>query len=304
MSSHDFPKEDIHNLEFRDEDLSAHKDLKEKVKKIADGTYMWHSFDDVNREGWYSNVFRAKLSDKNIAAKLFIDDWYVKEYQEMIKLLPHSEFLLKPFARTEGLNPYLLFDWVDGNLSDLIADHISERRLLPNHEDYPFRLELCKQIASGLEALHKVGIKHENLHYRNVLFKIIPPKDPKIREYDYQMLLADCKQHHKEKFWVVKQRTDEYFACNKYPMFSLSDRDDIWSFGIICYQICCLIFHVPEITWSYFPDIYNGTLTSIHVSFGNVFLRPKEKTLLRSCLGYSENRPTSSELLKKIEELL
>jgi len=303
MESQDLFTEDIHNLEFWEEDLYVHKDLKERVKTVADGTWKWCSFLDVNREGWQSNIFRAKLGDKKIATKLFLDGRHIEEYKTMIKLLPESPFFLKPFAQTNGLNPFLIFDWVDGNLSDLIADHISLKKLLPEHEDYPFRLELCEQIASGLQALHKVGIKHENLHYRNVLFKIVPPKDPKKHEYDYQMLIADCNPHHREKFWVVTQRTDKYFARSKYPLFTLSDRDDIWSFGIICYQICGMIFHVPEITLSYSPDVWNGTLTSINVSFGNVFLRPKEKELFKSCLGYKKNRPTSTELVKKINDL-
>ena len=185
--------------------------------------------------GGMSEVYQClqtQLNNKNFALKVLRK---TPSNQDLLKQF-HSEVLtilsinhpnvIRGYEFIEEQD-YLAFtmEYIEGGkLTDLIKE--------PRYHSYSEIIDILVQILEGLNALHQVGVIHRDLKPDNILIanNIIKLSDFGISVNEKDSLLLD-------KSKLELGGTEEYFS----PEYSLnkiiSKQLDIYSFGIIAYQL-------------------------------------------------------------------
>lgn len=96
------------------------------------------------------------------------------------------------------------------------------------------RLELCRQIISGLAALHSKGFVHRDLKTDNILLIFRPELEPTAQIIDYDLC---AKVSDKDGTIECDGGTREYFAPELLLGGKCSKASDIWALGCIIYEI-------------------------------------------------------------------
>ena len=126
--------------------------------------------------------------------------------------------------------PMLLSEWLPENL-EMFTTHVKGD--LPIHQ----QLELCKDMANGLQYLHSVGLIHTNLHSRNIL--VSHDGHAKIGDYICPQVIF-CK----EKVptcnipYLPPEAIKDKSNCN--------EQSDIYSLGVLFLQVATQT--IPEPT--------------------------------------------------------
>lgn len=131
--------------------------------------------------------------------------------------------------------PYIVMQFVPGR---------TLKELLENGPlNLQFALSISIQIADGLAEAHKIGILHRDLKPANImvtdggLVKILDFGLAKRRESPELPLVADDQDHDNGKLQSSRFGTTAYMAPEQFVTLRSSKQSDIFSLGIILYEI-------------------------------------------------------------------
>ncbi len=177
---------------------------------------------------------------------------------------------------------YLVLEYVEGRT---LADRIGKGRI-PLEET----LDICRQIAEGLEAAHEKGIVHRDLKPANV--KVTP--EGKVKILDFGLAKAFYEQAAVADMVRLPTITNEmthpgvilgtaaYMSPEQSRGKPVDKRADIWAFGCVLYE--CL-----TAKRAFQGESHTDTMAAILKSEPNWTLLPAEtppfvRSLLRQCL--------------------
>ena len=138
----------------------------------------------------------------------------------------------------DGDRNFLVLEFVDG---ESLAERLG-RSPLPVSE----ALDICAQIAAGLEAAHEAGIVHRDLKPANV--KIAPDGQVKILDFGLALMAApSAKAQPADETQVLAARelattagtlmgTVPYMSPEQARGETVDKRSDIWSWAVIAYE--------------------------------------------------------------------
>jgi formylglycine-generating enzyme required for sulfatase activity len=198
-----------------------------------------------------------------------------------------------------SIMPFLVMEFIQGqSLHDLLA---AERRFTPARA-----LEFMTVIASGVSAAHRMGIVHRDLKPLNIMLQDNKPIAEAVKILDFG--LAKIKAGDWLGSFVVAQTqgtmgSPHYMAPEQWSDVELDQRSDIYSLGIILFQM--LTGDVPFKGTSV-PTIMKKHLMDNPPSFTslNVDIPPEiERVVDRALEKEPDMRPaTAEEFIRELRE--
>ncbi|KAG0624025.1 hypothetical protein M758_3G218500 [Ceratodon purpureus] len=187
-------------------------------------------------QGGYGAVYKGVLPNGNVVA---VKQLYVKTAQGMDDFL--NEVVLITGMKHRNLvnlkgcclrehQRLLVYEYVD----NYDVDHVltgSKREEL----SWPMRLKICLGVARGLHYLHALAhprVIHRDIKAGNVLLD--SNMEPKIADFGLALLFPDEQSH---IMTVHVAGTKGYLAPEYASLGQLSDKVDVYSFGVLCLEI-------------------------------------------------------------------
>ncbi|XP_075072419.1 tyrosine-protein kinase STYK1 [Mixophyes fleayi] len=194
----------------------------------------------------------------------------------------------KPFCMVlESVEPGSLLQF----LWDCRKDFISMDGLLYDITECQVYI-IALQILSALEFLHERSLVHGDVAARNVIIH---------RNFTTKLtgLGGACEMHLKGSFPTRRPAPLKWMSPERLLHLSVTDKSDVWSFGILLYEIITL--GAPP-----YPEVPPSQILQ-HLQRGNVMKRPSscKQTLyniMKSCWTWTAaDRISLSELHKRLE---
>uniref|UniRef100_A0A6C0LV00 Protein kinase domain-containing protein n=1 Tax=viral metagenome TaxID=1070528 RepID=A0A6C0LV00_9ZZZZ len=190
---------------------------------------------------------------------------------------------LLPFEKSTGI----LLSKEDISLTDLL-----EKEKLNDLE----KIDILLQIAHGIKYLHKNKILHLDLKSDNIMLT----KNQKNNRYDIKIIDFNSAEYiSNDNIYLPESPCT---ITHRPPPFDgdyVNDKFDIWSFGMIIYEIYS---NIPIYLNKYIKNMTEDGMINFIVS--PKFIKELDKhvpTSLRSCLGlFSINRPNIDEVIKEL----
>ncbi len=196
--------------------------------------------------GGMGEVFLAEDShlSRRVAIKV-LPDAFTKDPERLARFDREARLLaslshpniaaIHGLEKTDG-SPFLVMELVEG---ETLAQHIAKGPLAVDES-----LEVCRQIAEGLEAAHAKDIIHRDLKPANV--KVTPEGKVKILDFGLAKALADETQAadatQSPTITEAMTRpgvvlgTPAYMSPEQAKGGAIDKRADIWAFGCILYE--------------------------------------------------------------------
>ncbi|MCH9651442.1 MAG: TonB family protein [Deltaproteobacteria bacterium] len=185
-------------------------------------------------EGGFGKVYRGRdpQLERQVAIKTCTsgDPQLRKRFFREARIaagLQHPKIVtVHDFGEQEGL-PFLVQEFLPGE--DL--DHlIARREPLP----LPTQRDFLQQIARGLAYAHQAGVLHRDIKPGNV--RVLPNGQIKILDFGIACLIHEDQRLTQEHMTVG---TVGYIAPEQLTGDSLEERSDIFSFGVLAYELLC-----------------------------------------------------------------
>ncbi|KAG0584545.1 hypothetical protein KC19_3G217100 [Ceratodon purpureus] len=189
-------------------------------------------------QGGYGAVYKGVLPNGNVVA---VKQLYIKQAQNanldefsnevvLITGMKHRNLVnLKGCCLRESQR-LLVYEYVDNYDVDQII--LGSRRQALN---WPIRLKICLGVARGLHYLHALAhprVIHRDIKASNVLLD--KNLEPKIADFGLALLFPDNQSH---IMTVHVAGTKGYLAPEYASLGQLSDKVDVYSFGVLCLEI-------------------------------------------------------------------
>lgn len=185
----------------------------------------------------YSRIFKGKMPNdgREVAIKRVISGTTdINEVNKLIELSKHKqhEHVIRYFI-LEASDPYyfIYLELCSGTLRDFVEDPSFDRGGLDEKT-------AVKQIALGLEHIHRNGIYHLDLKPSNILVSYGSPKRLVLADFEVSKKVYDEKESIRTRTflgtigWIAPEI--EYFHdCEK----RLTRKADVFSFGLLLYYI-------------------------------------------------------------------
>jgi predicted Ser/Thr protein kinase len=185
-------------------------------------------------QGASGQVFKGTWKNTAVALKISMTQanaTVIAELELMMQLRPHPNviqlFGFSVHPETESI--ILVIEFCDGgSLNDTLFD---TNKSISMQQKLSWLLGMAK----GLEHLHSNNIVHRDIAARNVL---LHQNEPKITDFGMSRLLEDDKQRGttKSELGPIRWMAPESLKNKEY-----SNKSDIWSFGILTYEIIAQI---------------------------------------------------------------
>jgi len=254
--------------------------------------------------GEYGNVYRAKWKKANVVVKVFHSlsnenrDWIIQEIQIMTKLhhpniIQMYGYMKKPLT--------IVMEYIEGmNLSEFMKEtrwiHIRTKK------------NVCRQIAHGLLYLHQrkpMYIIHRDLKPSNILIT----KQHKIKIIDFgisKLVKNDSSTEMNEPLFTNNVGTYLYMAPEIYHSSSYTSKVDIYSFGIIMYELYEeRRFYIENVrTIQEYKQQIASNVRASWTKYGNWFYKTPYsiRKLVERCWSlFPEDRPTTLELVTYLD---
>ncbi len=242
--------------------------------------------------GGMGDVYRARDTKLNreVALKflpdeLLSDDSLLARFDREAKLLAtlnHPNIATIHSIEEHDGKPFLVLELVEG-------ESVHER-LLKGRPLVRETLEICRQVASGLEAAHKKGIVHRDLKPANVM--VTPEGRAKVLDFGiakptkYGQAAHDLSEAPDATAITATDTlvgTGPYMSPEQIRDKPLDRRTDVWSFG-------CLMFEMLSGKRAFQRDTLADTLSAILERDPDWDLLPQKtpvsvRLLLRRCLA-------------------
>ena len=196
--------------------------------------------------GCFGETFLSKqkgsnelYATKRISVKSIYQEPCLKKYIQneimILKQVKHPNIVKLFDVKVKKDYIYLVMEYCNGgSLSNALNSYIKSFGVPFSEEIVRY---LMKQILSGVECLHKHGVIHRDLKLENILLKYNS-------EYEAQSNNIFLSQIKIIDF-DISSRTGTYFKKYMDPTFVYNDFDDIvcdekidvWSLGILCYEM-------------------------------------------------------------------
>lgn len=272
------------------------------IGKTLKGRY--HVYDRL-AEGGAAAVYlcrdtaTGKMAVTKIVHDHLVDERFIARFQREIDLLqqldsPHVmklyDWSLREFDPHAGrIMSYIIAEFVEGHT---LADIIDTRGALPEEN----ALFIARQVALGLEHIHRKGIVHRDIKAQNVM--VTPDDHVKIIDFG----IAKGDEHPALTFKANFAGTLYYAAPEQIlESRSVDARADIYSLGVILYEMLMASLPVSDRDMAKVASrVVAGDLDNItgvseataHLVNDMLSLRP-------------ENRPqTAIEVVRRIDSLL
>jgi len=179
--------------------------------------------------GHYGKVCLGKWKSQSVALKFCKEkgtlEEFLREANVMIGLPPHQNLVQFFGVSIDGPQPIIVLEYcAEGSLDVLLFD----RGIKLSTDE---KLKLVEGIAKGLCHLHKHNIVHRDLAARNIL--LTQQHQPKISDFGMSRFLAeDVEGQTFGNVGPIRWMAPEALQNRKY-----SKKTDVWSFGIVVYEI-------------------------------------------------------------------
>ena len=242
--------------------------------------------------GGMGDVYRARDTKLNreVALKflpdeLLSDDSLLARFDREAKLLAtlnHPNVATIHSIEEHNGTPFLVLELVEG---ESVHERLLKGRLLVRET-----MEICRQVASGLEAAHKKGIVHRDLKPANVM--VTPEGLAKVLDFGiakpvkYGQAAHDLSEAPDATAITATDTlvgTGPYMSPEQIRDRPLDRRTDVWSFG-------CLMFEMLTGKRAFQRETLADTLSAILERDPNWDLLPNKtpvsvRLLLRRCLA-------------------
>jgi eukaryotic-like serine/threonine-protein kinase len=271
---------------------------KSKVENLAGRSVAHYHIMEKIGEGGMGVVYRAKDTrlDRHVAIKS-LPDIFAADPVRLARFEREAKILAtlnhRNIASVYGLEEsegqrFLVMELVEGKTL--------AKRLIKGRIPLDESLEICRQIAAGLEAAHEKGIIHRDLKPSNI--KLTP--EGKVKILDFGLAKAfhpergaeDLSQPHTDADSMtdtgVILGTAAYMSPEQAKGKQLDRRTDIWAFG-------CILFECLAGKRAFPGDTISETLAAVIKEEPDWTALPKgtpEKTceLLKRCLNKDADR--------------
>jgi hypothetical protein len=248
-----------------------------------------------------STVRRATWRSADVALKIVYIDTHIDCSDVVTALhasssISHQNITRVMAADVRKLNDHqevwVVSEWCTGKtLSSAVKDDFFFIDGTMQLDFYKILLT-CKQISQGLACLHENGLKHGNLHSRNVM--ICADRSVKVCDYGMWRLVP-----------ILNLTTDETTICHLAPEQLHSNqvhtKTDQYAIGILMYEM--LLGHP---VWFDAPHA-----TIVQKKLDNSFpplpieLPPSLREFVQSCTTYHHtDRPSWTEVLRQLDDML
>jgi eukaryotic-like serine/threonine-protein kinase len=210
-------------------------------------TLLRYRFNRILGQGGMGDVFLAEDTNlkRNVAIKVLPDTFFddaekTARFEREAKLLASLNH--PNIAAIYGIEQlerkrFIVMEYVEG---ETLAQKLSSGPLSLKES-----LDLCRQIAEGLEAAHEKGIIHRDLKPANVIIT----EGDKVKVLDFGL----AKAHSNETEAIERSQTPSFRALRTQPGIVLGTpaymspeqargkhvdkRADIWAFGVVLYEM-------------------------------------------------------------------
>lgn len=269
--------------------------------KTIDG----YLLEDVLGEGRFGVVYKAKRKDNGASVAIkFLKTWSVPQYakQNLIQRFElefmtgqiESDYLIHTIEMGNAAEiPYFVMEYCEGgNLERKINAGLSTEE----------GINIASGILKGLNALHKNGKIHRDLKPENILFDSMGL--PKLSDFgisghiNIQLTVVNQDDKPEQIFGSYAYMAPEQLSPTKRKN-TLLPTIDIFSFGVVCYEI----FHqsLPFGRWKSHDDIdpYIKRAASGIISPFNNHIDSTWKSIIEMCL-----QPDREARFQNTEEIL
>ncbi|KAF2285683.1 hypothetical protein GH714_007103 [Hevea brasiliensis] len=253
----------------------------------------------------HSSLYEVILKNSSVYAVKRLKKLQVsfEEFGQMMKHignLKHPNILPLVGYHSTSEEKLLIYKYQsNGSLLNLLEDHIVGKEVFP----WKLRLSIASSIARGLDFIYQnkfhnhETISHGNLKSSNILMG--ENDEPLISEYGYTRFLDPKKA--------------SLFSSNSYtaPEKTLSEQGDVFSFGIILLELLTgktvekSGIDLPKWVRSMVREEWTGEVFDKEVSnAAREYAFPLLNIALKCVSNSPEDRPTTAEVVEKIEEIL
>ncbi|MEP7037449.1 MAG: serine/threonine-protein kinase, partial [Acidobacteriota bacterium] len=194
-------------------------------------------------KGGMGEVFLAEDTklDRKAAVK-FMDEKFVEEKNNLNRFffeaksssaLNHPNIITVYEIGEFENRPFIVTEFIDGIT---LKEHLAKKRLTLGE-----LLDIAIQIASALAAAHKVGIIHRDIKPDNVMIRhdeIVKVLDFGLAKYDSTAI--DAEANTRARILTVRgmiMGTPHFMSPEQARGLAVDTRTDIWSFGVLFYQM-------------------------------------------------------------------
>lgn len=247
-------------------------------------------------KGRYGEVYKVNYSNKMYAGKIIygklLPGYPHPSADQISQLIEDIENVSVMIITSQHVNIEQFFSIIqltsDGPLmllTELLPDNLNSyitRMIgtLPIHK----QLELCHNMAKGLQFLHNAGYIHHNLHGGNVLIS----KDGQAKIADYICPLINSfneRTVHSDKVYVPPESIREPLRVSK--------KSDIYSLGVLCLQVSTQSPPMPSDNLE-LPEIQRWKNQLDQITKHPLF------SLIFKCLNFAVARPDIDHVCTKI----
>ena len=244
------------------------------INKYKDKTQL-DMYEDIEIENLEIRIDQRKYEDER----------FLKEI-EILKSLDHPNIMkIYEFYNREH-RFYLICEYIEG---EELFEKITASKFFTEEDASKY----MKQILSGVNYLHKMGVLHRDLKPENILVEDLEDKSFSIKIIDFG---TSAMINPNEK--LTKKTGTSFYIAPDVLLGNYNEKCDIWSCGIIMYIFLC---GCPPFNGNNNNEIFSAILED-DLKFTSElwrFVSEEAKNLIESMLKKKpEKRPSASELLK------
>ncbi|RWR96288.1 Protein kinase domain-containing protein [Cinnamomum micranthum f. kanehirae] len=274
-----------------------------------------NNFDVANKigEGGFGPVYKGQLSDGTIIAVKQLSSKSKQGNREfvnelgMITALQHPNLVKLYGCCIEGNQLLLVYEYMENNSLARSLFGLEEQQL---KLDWPTRQRICVGVARGLAYLHeesRLKIVHRDIKTTNVLLD----KDlsPKISDFGLAKLDEEENTHISTRI----AGTFGYMAP-EYAMWGyLTDKADVYSFGIVALEIVCgkrnSNYRPKEdcanlLDWAYSLQVRGSLIELVDPKLGSEFDKEEAMGMLTVALLCTNASPTLRPSMSAVVSML
>jgi serine/threonine-protein kinase len=175
-----------------------------------------------------------KVALKVLRGDFARDDGFVARFRQEAKLVAGLNekrnprvTLVHDFDQADDGSVFIVMEWLEGRLLSTV---IQAEGPLP----LPRAVRLAAQIAEGLEAAHRAGVIHRDIKPQNIMV-LEPGDDIKLMDFGIARLRDSGRTNLTRAGTMMG--TPDYMAPEQIEGQEVTDRTDIYSFGIVFYEM-------------------------------------------------------------------
>jgi serine/threonine protein kinase len=175
-----------------------------------------------------------KVALKVLRGDFARDDGFVARFRQEAKLVAALNekrnprvTLVHDFDQAEDGSLFIVMEWLEGRV---LSDVIQREGAL----QFPRALRLATQIAEGLEAAHRAGVVHRDVKPQNIMVLDVTD-DIKLMDFGIARLRDSSRTSFTRAGTIMG--TPDYMSPEQIEGQEVTDKTDIYSFGIVFYEM-------------------------------------------------------------------